>query len=97
MWKSSLGYEIIGVKLIISNIEKNFNINKSVLDGLKLINYNEKVKLQQVRRNREMKMTFQPKNKQRKREHGFRKRMASASGRRILMLRRRKGRRVLSA
>ncbi|HHT51184.1 MAG TPA: 50S ribosomal protein L34 [Eubacteriaceae bacterium] len=44
-----------------------------------------------------MKRTFQPKNKQRKRVHGFRKRMATASGRRIIKNRRKKGRRVLSA
>jgi len=44
-----------------------------------------------------MKMTFQPKNRQRSREHGFRKRMNSASGRKILLRRRRKGRKKLSA
>jgi len=44
-----------------------------------------------------MKMMFQPKNKQRKREHGFRKRMSSASGRKVLQRRRLRGRRTLSA
>ena len=44
-----------------------------------------------------MKMTFQPKNKQRSREHGFRKRMSTSSGRKILLRRRRKGRKQISA
>ena len=44
-----------------------------------------------------MKMTFQPKTKQRKREHGFRKRMATANVRKVLSKRRRKGRKTLTA
>ena len=44
-----------------------------------------------------MKMTFQPKRKQRSREHGFRKRMRTSNGRKVLTARRRKGRKVLSA
>lgn len=44
-----------------------------------------------------MKMTFQPKKRQRSRVHGFRKRMRTASGRMVLKRRRLKGRKVLSA
>ena len=44
-----------------------------------------------------MKMTFQPKKRQRAKEHGFRKRMSTRSGRKILALRRRKVRKSLTA
>lgn len=44
-----------------------------------------------------MKMTFQPKKRHRQKEHGFRKRMATRSGRKILASRRRKGRKALTA
>lgn len=44
-----------------------------------------------------MKMTFQPKKRQRSREHGFRKRMRTVGGRKVIAARRKKGRKVLSA
>ena len=43
------------------------------------------------------KRTFQPKKRQRAKEHGFMKRMKTKGGRKILKRRRLKGRKVLSA
>ena len=65
-----------------------------IIDAMSIFTIDDFIIIWEVQK---VKRTYQPKKRQRSKEHGFRKRMRTASGRKILSRRRRLGRKKLSA